>query len=68
MRIYHNVAWALTLVLVVYAIVVGNTDIPKWTIAIPAVIVGFWWAFGRGFVGADPPEGRSRERRRGTRD
>ncbi|GAA2738053.1 hypothetical protein GCM10009867_27730 [Pedococcus aerophilus] len=52
---YLNIAWVLTLVLVVWAITAGNTDIPSWTIAIPAVVTGFWWAFGRGFVGASAP-------------
>jgi len=62
---YLNVAWALTLVLVIWAIVVGNTDVPSWTVAIPAVVTGFWWAFCRGFVGGEVPEGRNRERNRG---
>ena len=53
---YLQVAWVLTLVLVIYAIVAGNVDaIPYWTIAIPAVVVGFWWAFGRQFTGEQPP-------------
>ncbi|KQU68083.1 hypothetical protein ASD62_12415 [Phycicoccus sp. Root563] len=62
---YLNIAWALTLVLVIWAIVVGNTDVPSWTVAIPAVVTGFWWAFGRGVVGGEVPEGRNRERNRG---
>lgn len=63
MRIYLSVAWGFTLVLVVYAIIAGNTEsIPSWTIAIPGVIVGFWWAFGRTVLGVDPNEGRQRDR------
>ncbi|GAB3076325.1 hypothetical protein [Pedococcus soli] len=62
---YLNIAWALTLVLVIWAIVVGNTDVPSWTVAIPAVVTGFWWAFGPGVVGGEVPEGRNRERNRG---
>lgn len=49
---YLNIAWILTAVLVVWAIIAGNVDsIPSWTIAIPAVLTGFWWAFGKGFLG-----------------
>lgn len=49
---YLNIAWILTAILVIWAIIAGNVDsIPSWTIAIPAVLVGFWWAFGRGFLG-----------------
>ena len=61
---YLNIAWGLTLVLVIWAIIVGNTQIPSWTIAIPAVVTGFWWAFGRGVVGGEPPAGRARNRNR----
>ena len=49
---YLNIAWILTAILVVWAIIAGNVDsIPSWTVAIPAVLTGFWWAFGRGFLG-----------------
>jgi hypothetical protein len=64
MRTYQTVAWALTLLVAIHGILVGNTDIPSWTIAITAVICGFWWAFGRGVVGAEPAEGRDRARDR----
>jgi len=48
---YLNIAWVLTAILVIWAIIAGNVDsIPRWTTAIPAVLVGFWWAFGRGFL------------------
>lgn len=51
-RRYLNIAWLLTAILVIYAIIAGNVDsIPSWTVAIPAVLTGFWWAFGRGVVG-----------------
>lgn len=56
MRTYLSVAWGLTLVLVIWAIVAGNTDVPNWTIAIPGVVVGFWWAFGRTVVGEQAPQ------------
>lgn len=53
---YLNIAWILTAVLVVWAIIAGNVDsIPSWTIAIPAVLTGFWWAFGKGILG-DPDD------------
>lgn len=49
---YLNIAWILTAVLVVWAIIAGNVEsIPSWTISIPAVLTGFWWAFGKGFLG-----------------
>lgn len=49
---HQNIAWVLTAILVIWAIIAGNVDaIPNWTIAIPAVLVGFWWAFGKGFLG-----------------
>lgn len=51
-RRYMTIAWALTLVLVIWALVASNVDsIPTWTIAIPGVIAGFWWAFGRMALG-----------------
>ncbi|PRY60149.1 hypothetical protein BCF74_10895 [Knoellia remsis] len=51
-RRYTTIAWALTLVLVIWALVASNVDsIPTWTIAIPGVITGFWWAFGRSALG-----------------
>ena len=52
MNKHATIGFGLTLVMVIWAIIAGNVDsIPTWTIAIPAVIVGFWWAFGRGIVG-----------------
>ena len=51
-RRYLNIAWLLTAILVIWAIIAGNVNsIPSWTIAIPAVLTGFWWAFGRGALG-----------------
>jgi hypothetical protein len=64
MRTYQNVAWGLTLLVAIHGILVGNTDIPAWTIAITSVICGFWWAFGKGVVGVDASEGRDRQRNR----
>ena len=52
MNKHSTIGFGLTLVMIIWAIIAGNTaSIPNWTIAIPAVIVGFWWAFGRGVVG-----------------
>lgn len=51
-RPYTTIAWTLTLITVVYVLVATNVEsIPTWTIAIPGVITGFWWAFGRGALG-----------------
>lgn len=51
---YLNIAWVLTAIVAIWAIIAGNFDsIPYWTIAIPAVLAGFWWAFGRGFLGIE---------------
>ena len=64
MRLYHNIAWVLTLLVAICAIVVGNTDLPGWTVAVVAVVAGFWWAFGKGFVGAEDA-GRQPDRNHG---
>lgn len=43
-----TIAWLLTAVLTIWAVVAGNVDaVPNWTIAIPGVATGFWWAFGQ---------------------
>lgn len=53
---YLAVGMGLTLILVIWAIIAGNSDaIPQWTIAIPAVVSGFWWAFGRSVIGDGNP-------------
>ena len=54
---YLNIAWGLTLVLVIWAIIVGNTQIPSWTIAIPAVRAAtskYFNADARGFTRMHP--------------
>ena len=64
-RRYVTIGFALTAVLVIWAIIAGNSDgIPDWTIAIPAVVVGFWWAFGKGVLG----DGTAYERGGAPRD
>ncbi|MFC7491519.1 MULTISPECIES: hypothetical protein [unclassified Knoellia] len=56
-RRYLNIAWLLTAILAICAIIAENVDsIPSWTIAIPAVLTGFWWAFGRGALGDGSPK------------
>lgn len=58
MNRYMAVAWTLTLIVAIWAIVAGNVDsIPTWTIAIPAMVAGFWWAFGRNVI----PENEDRQ-------
>lgn len=66
MNRHRVIAWSLTLVSIIYAIIAGNVEgIPSWTIAIPFVITGFWWAFGHEVFPDDTRSvGRERDRKR----
>jgi len=49
---YLIVGMALSMILAIWAIISVNTDsLPSWTIAIPGIVAGFWWAFGQQVVG-----------------
>ncbi|WP_265442975.1 hypothetical protein [Flexivirga meconopsidis] len=59
-----QIAWGLTILLIVLVLIAVFTSMPWWPVIVVAVASGLWWGFGRRMMAGEAAGPRQRNRNR----